>query len=159
MTKNLVIYYSLEGNTRLIAQTISQATGADLLELQPKKELNPKGFLKYFLGGKQVKRKEKPELLPLAKNPQDYDLLFIGAPVWAWSYAAPLNTFFSDIKLQNKKIALFCCHGGQKGKTFENMRTALAGNEILGEKDFLNPLKREQEKAVAAAKEWSLLMD
>mgnify|MGYP005837135737 CR=1 FL=1 len=159
MTKKLVVFYSLEGNTRLIAQTISQATGADLLELQPKQELNPKGFLKYFWGGKQVMMKEKPELLPLTKNPQNYDLLFIGAPVWAWSYAAPLNTFFSNIKLKDKKIALFCCHGGQKGKTFENMRITLADNEILGEKDFLDPLKREREKAVKAAKDWALLMD
>lgn len=43
-------------------------------------------------------------------------------------------------KLSGKKVAIFCCHGGQKGKTIEKMEECLKGNIIIGENDFLEPL-------------------
>ncbi len=151
----LVIYYSFEGNTRLIAEVIAEASGADLLELEPKKKLRSHGLFKYLWGGRQVVMKEKPKLLPLAKNPQDYDLLFIGTPVWAWTYTPPLNTFFSAVNLKNKKIALFCCHGGDKKKTLEKMRERLLGNEIISQIDFQQPIKNKTAEQVTKAKQWA----
>ena len=94
--KSLVIFYSFEGNTKLMAENIAQTAEADVLELKPKKEIQSKGFMKYFWGGKAAMMKEKPELLPFDKNIQDYDLIFIGTPVWAWTYSPPLNSFFSS---------------------------------------------------------------
>ena len=49
--KNLVIYYSLEGNTKLIAENIAKKIDADILELKTKKEYHKTGFKKYFWGG------------------------------------------------------------------------------------------------------------
>lgn len=152
--KMLVVFYSLEGNTKFIAESIAAATGADILELKPKKEINTKGFMKYFWGGKQVMMKETPEILPLGKNPQEYDTIFIGTPVWASNYSPPLRTFFSTAKLSDKKIALFCSCGGSSDKTFEGMRTALAGNEIIGEFELAEPLKNKNDSA-AKAKKWA----
>ncbi|MHC4873763.1 MAG: flavodoxin family protein [Planctomycetota bacterium] len=152
--KNLIIYYSFENNTKLIAENIAEAIGADLLDVKPKHEIK-KGFGKYFWGGKQVLMKEKPELLPLDKNWQDYDVIFIGTPVWAWTFAPPLSTFFAANKISDKKVALFCCHGGGKGNIFSKMKAELEGNEILGEIDFLDPLKRDTEENVKKAKEWA----
>ncbi|HHV71097.1 MAG TPA: flavodoxin [Clostridia bacterium] len=152
--KKLVVYYSLEGNTKFIAEVIADKIGAELLELKPQTEINSRGFLKYFVGGRQSLFKQSPKLESLTKNPQDYDLLFIGTPVWAWNYAPPLRSFFSSVKLSGKKIALFCCCQGQKGKTFAEMRKALAGNEILGEKEFFNPLNNRNENK-KTAEEWA----
>ena len=153
--KKLVVYYSLEGNTKFIAKSIAGAVGADILELKPKKDINPKGFLKYFHGGGQVMKKEEPELAPFGKSPQDYDVLFIGSPVWAWSYAPALATFFSSVDLKGKKIALFCCSGGGKGKTLEKMREKLTGNEIIGETDFITPIRHNKEQNGEKAKDWA----
>ena len=47
----IVVYYSLTGNTDLIARTISEATGADMLRLVPAKDVSPKGLKKFFWGG------------------------------------------------------------------------------------------------------------
>ena len=152
--KILIVYYSLEGNTRFIARTISEDIDADLLALKPQKPLTSKGFMKYLLGGSQVMMKKKPELLPFDKNPQDYDIIIIGTPVWAWSFAPPLATFFSKVNLKDKKIALFSCNKGDNGKTFERMRKELAGNEILGEMEFFQPLDKEPENNYYKAKEW-----
>ncbi len=153
--KKLVVYYSLDGNTKLIAETISKEINADILALQYKKERKAKGFMKFILGGKEVMKKIKPELLSFDKNPQDYDLIFIGTPVWAGSYSPPLSTFFSTIKLRDKKAALFCCYGGSEGKTFENMKKALRGSQVLGEIGFRNPLKKDKDQNIQKAKKWA----
>lgn len=154
--KTLVIFYSFEGNTRLIAHSIAAAVGADVLELRTKTELAPKGFMKYFVGGRAAFKKEKPELCPLDKDPGQYDVIFIGTPVWAFTFTPPLNTFFTENRLSNKKVALFCCHGGGKGKVFEKMKEALAGNEIVGELDFKEPLRSSKDASVQKAKEWAV---
>jgi len=150
----IVIFYSLDGNTKLMAENIAKAAEADLLELKPKKEIKSKGFMKYLQGGKEALMKTKPELVPLDKDPEKYDVLFIGTPVWAGTYAASLNTFFSAHSLSNKKIALFCCHAGGKGKIFDKMKEALKDNQILGEIDFKEPLKKNTDINIQKAKEW-----
>jgi flavodoxin len=153
--KTLVIFYSLEGNTKLIAETIACKTGADILELKPKKDVKTKGFMKYLLGGKQVLMKEKPSLLPLDKNIDDYNTIFIGSPVWAGSFAPALKTFFSENKIVNQRVAIFCCHGGgRNGKLFNNIKKEIQNCEILGEIEFRDPLKRDTDINVIKVKEW-----
>ena len=153
--KTLVIYYSFEGNTRFIAETITNSIHADILELKPKQEIKSKGFMKYVWGGRQVVRQKEPELLPFDIQPEDYDLIFIGTPVWAWTFTPSLRTLLTTVKLKNKKIALFCCHGGQVGKTFDKMKVFLIGNTILGETDFEEPLKNDKEYNSNRAREWA----
>lgn len=153
--KILVVYYSLDGNTRLLAKAVAEETGADILELRPKKSVRSGGFMKYFWGGRQAMMREKPELYLWNKNPEEYDLLFIGTPVWVYRYAPPLHTFFSSVKMSNKKIALFCCHGGNMGKTFKEMAAALKGNEIIGQIDFEEPIANGPETAVKKIKNWA----
>ena len=157
--KKLVIYYSFDGNTRYVAEVIAQTVGAELSELKPKNEMKSHGFLKYFWGGRQVFMKEKPQLFPFDKRPEDYDLLFIGTPVWACRYAPALATFFSTVKLRDKKIALFCCSGGFRGKTLEKMKEELRENHIIGEIDFVEPLKHDKERNAEKAKRWARLVD
>ncbi|MFA4833796.1 MAG: NAD(P)H-dependent oxidoreductase [Patescibacteria group bacterium] len=155
MANKIIIYYSLEGSTRLMAETMAETIDADILELKPLKEINPNGFLKYFWGGRQVVFKEKPKLEIFDKNPLDYDIVIIGTPVWAFTYAPPLRSFFKRVKLRDKKIGIFCCHEGNPGKTLENLIKELAGNTIVGQTDFLN-VKKDQEKNIEKAKDWAL---
>ncbi|MTK13106.1 MAG: flavodoxin [Clostridiaceae bacterium] len=150
--KKLVVFYSFEGNTRYIAQSITKAINADLLELKPKKDVKSKSFMKYLWGGKQVVLGQKPELERLDKDPNEYDFIIFGTPVWAFSYAPAFKTFFSQIKITKKKVALFCCNGGGKGKTFTNMREELKENDILGEIEFIDPIKGDEKKAEEAAR-------
>lgn len=154
MTKKiLVIYYSLTNNTRFIAQTIAKEMKADILELKTKKEMKSKGFMKYIWGGKQVVIKEKPELLHLSKNPQGYDIIIIGTPVWAGNYAPAFRTFFSKVKIVGRKVALFCCCKDNPGGTFIKMRTELLGSKIVDEKIFIGPLENK-EKYKEKVKAW-----
>ena len=154
-SKILVVYYSLEGNTRMIANSIAEVSGGSVLELVPRKDINPNGFTKFLKGGKQVFTKDIPELVPNGIKPEEFEILFIGTPVWAWSFAPAIRAFFTNNKLKGKKIALFSCNGGNNGKTFENMKEMLEGNEFLGEIEFLEPLKNDKEKNIGLAEKWA----
>lgn len=151
--KKLVVYYSLDGNTRFAAQTLSEATGADLLELVPVKKMT-RGGLKFLWGGKQVIMKEKPKLLPLEKNPEDYDVIILGTPVWAGSYAPAIRTFLAENEIKNKKVALYACYGGSAGKSLEKLRKEIPENEFLPEGGFAEPLKNA-DKGAEQVKEWA----
>jgi flavodoxin len=149
----LVVYFSQSGNSKFIADTIAQEIKADTLEIKTKKSLPKATFFNIFIGGMQVMLKSKPKLLPFDKNPMDYDLIIMGTPVWASSYASPFNTYFSQVETKGKKIALYCCCGGSKGKTFDNMKNALKGNEFLGELELKSPLSAKDEN-IRKTKDW-----
>ncbi len=156
--KSIIIYYSLTGNTRLIAETIANETRGDIMELKTKEEkIQPTGFMKYVWGGRQVIFRKKPELLPLNKDISTYDMIFIGTPVWAFTYTPALRTFFDMINIRDKKIILFCTHEGGKRNTLQDMREKLKGNTIVKEIDFFNVAKNKTEnieKAKQLAREF-----
>lgn len=152
--KTLLVYYSLEGNDKVIVDAISEETDCEVLELIPTKEVPKSGFFKFVWGGKQVVFNEKPELQPYKKDFSSYDLIIIGSPVWAGTYAPVFNTFFSDTVIKNKKIALFACYGGSEGKIFDSFKSKLEGNEIIGQIGFKNPAKNETAKSKENAKKW-----
>ena len=94
--KTLIVYYSLEGNTKYAADKIAQAIGADTLQLVPKKAYSDKGFSKFLWGGKSALMAEKPALEPIDANLDEYEQIVFGFPVWAGTFAPPLRTFIED---------------------------------------------------------------
>lgn len=153
--KKLVIFYSLEGNTRFIAKGIKDIAGADLVELKPKKDVKAKGFMKYVWGGKQVVMGKKPELLPIEKNLDDYDVIFLGTPIWAGRYTPAINTLLHEYELKDKKLAFFCCSaGGDASKAFKLLREKLDKNNIVGEIGFKDPLKNGNEETMKGLEKW-----
>lgn len=155
--KSLIIYYSLEGNSKFISECINEVLKGDIVRLVPVHDVPKTGFFKkYLVGGTNAMRKKKPEIEPININFDDYDFIVFGTPVWAGTFAPAFNTFFekyNDIK--NKNIALFCCHGGGgAAKTFNVFKEHLKGNNILGDIQFKDPLKHETQQIGNEAKEW-----
>lgn len=107
LMKALVLYYSFEGHTRQIAEVIAQAINADLEAIKPVHELRSHGFSKYIWGGRQAVMGKKPELQALTSNVQDYDVLFIGTPVWAFTYSPPIRTLIHSDLLKDMKVVFF----------------------------------------------------
>ena len=152
--KDLVVYYSFEGSTRLIAENIAQVLNADILECKPIKDLRSKSFSKYFWGGRQVLMKKKPKLVDFSIKPDDYSFIIIGTPVWSSNYTPAIRSFLSLVKLKDKKIALFCCHEGGIGKTLVNLKKDLSENKIISEMDFKNVAKNKDVN-IEKAKSWA----
>lgn len=157
MTKSLVIYFSLTGNTKYVAESIAEATGADLLELTPLKPY-PRGFLCYLFGGMQAVFGSKPALKPFDKNPADYDLWLIGTPVWAGRHAPPLNTFLSRVSTAGKKIALWACAGDPNGKALSAIKSRIQDGQVVGELELREPLMYDREASRQRACVWAQQM-
>ena len=158
--KSLVVYYSFEWNTKHIAQSITDIFESDMVEIKTEKELiSTHGFMKYFWWWKKVLMNEKPEIDDINVNFDDYDLIFIGTPVWAFTYTPPLNTFFEKYKIQDKNIVIFCTHWWNKKNTLEKMKIRLVWNEIVWELDFYEPTEdKVLSKRLFDKKVTSLLM-
>lgn len=131
--KDLVVFYSLEGNTEYVAEKIREKTGADILKLIPKKKYRDKGFSKFVWGGFSTIMAEKPELNEISTDLSQYERIIIGFPVWASSFAPPIRTFAEDHKdvLKEKKLVAFAC---QSGNGAEKAFVKLAG--LLGIEGF-----------------------
>jgi len=157
--KTAVVYYSLNGSCDLIAEELKARLDADLLRLRTEDETTRKGrprggFAKFFWAIGVMKGMKKAPLKPYTFNPAAYDLIIIGAPVWAGSPARPISSFISETGITGKKIALFVCHGGGAGKALKKFKALLPGNSIVAETDFIVPVKNS-EKAKQQAADWA----
>lgn len=152
--KNLIVYYSYEGNTEQIAQEIQKLTDADILKLTLKKEKKTKSLYRFVWGGIQVYMKRLPELMPYNIDLSKYDNIFIGSPCWFGTYAPPINTFLKENKIQNKNIYLFVCNGGNLRNTWKNYQEALKDNTIVSTIDLVYPIKNGIEKSKEQIRGW-----
>ncbi len=113
--KTLVIYYSAEGHTKRVAETIANNLGADLFEIIP----NPtyeKADLDWTNPDSRVSKEHDDlslrESLKLnnteVPNWTEYDRVILGYPIW-WGIAAwPVNSFVKSKDWTNKTILPFC---------------------------------------------------
>lgn len=144
--KTAVVYYSLEGNTKLVAEKIAEKLGASLIELKCVKAYPTGNVSKFLWGGKSVTFGEKPKLLPYDFNAADYDAVILGSLVWASKYAPPLKTFLSENDISGKKLGFFvCCAGGKTDKCFALMKQD-AKNENAATLRLVDPLKNASRK-------------
>ncbi|MFX1317335.1 MAG: flavodoxin family protein [Promethearchaeota archaeon] len=155
MLKILIVYYSLTGNTKFIAEAIKEAINADILELKPVKELNAIGRMKFFWGGYQAIMKKKPKLKGFYLDPLEYDLIFLGTPVWAWRYSPPIHSFLSKFDLKGKDVALWMCCGGNGETASVRFKDALKDANIVGNIWFKEPLLQEPKESKNKAIVWA----
>lgn len=157
MKKTLIVYYSLTGNTKFISEAIKEALNSDILELKPVKELKAEGSSKFFWGGAQAIMKKKPKLESFDISPLDYDLIFIGTPIWAGRFSPPIRSFLSKFDLSGKNLALWMCCGGDGQKSMEKFKENLSHANIISTNWFKEPLQQNsedfKERAITWAKE------
>lgn len=152
--KNLIVYYSYEGNTEKLVSGMQQVINADVLKLVPKKEKKTKSLFRFVWGGMQVYMTKKPVLEEYSVNLDMYDNIIIASPCWFGTYAPPINTFLSEHKLENKNIYLLVCNGGNLRNTWKNYEEVLKGNKIISKLDLVYPIKNGIETAQYKTNEW-----
>ena len=103
--KVLVVFYSREGHTKLVAEKLAKKFNADLEQLiDKKKRTGPIGFSG---AGKDAVAKNLTKLEPLKHNPKDYDIILIGTPSWFGNVTPAVRTFIKDNNLSGKKVGVF----------------------------------------------------
>jgi len=139
--KTVIVYYSCDGNCAFAAKQIGKTLKADIIQVQLTDEKKRHGASKMFWGIMQIMSGALPAIKPVNFDAEAYDLIILGAPVWASSPAPAIRTFLSQTKISGKKIALFMCHGGGMGKAMEKFKALLEGNSIVTEIDLNSPVK------------------
>ena len=149
MSRKLVAYFSASGVTAKVAETLSEAIGADLYEIEPavpytEKDLN-------WMDKKSRSTVEmndpasRPAIAGMRDNMEDYNTVFIGFPIW-W-YVAPhiINTFLESYDLTGKTIVPFATSGGSEmGKTNEKLMPSCAGAKLIEGKVFNHSASHEE---------------
>ena len=144
--KDLVVYFSLEGNTEYVAEKIKDKKNADLLRLVPKKAYHDKGFAKFFWGGKSAIMAEKPDLEDYDVSLGEYDRIIFGFPVWASNFTPPLRTFIEENKeaLKGKRFAAYACQSGSGGeKALAKLSKCLDIGSFVSAAVFCDPKARQ----------------
>ena len=157
--KAAVIYYSFDGNSAFIADTIKAELKAETFEIKTVDSKRRRGLALFLWGGGQVFFGKKPPILPPTIDIAAFDLIILGTPVWAGSPAPAMVTFLDKVKISKKKLGLYCCHGGSKGKVFHKMEALLPGNAIMGEIDFKEPKKGDIPALKQKIVEWVKTLD
>lgn len=153
--KTAIVFYSMNGNVRMAAEKAAAGIGADLIELVPKKAYPDKGMMKFMWGGAAVTFKAKPDLEPYSFNKDDYDMVILGSPVWAGTFAPPLRTFLDSNDLSGKKIAVIATSaGGNSDKCINNLKTAAKADSLVASLSLIDPLSSPSEENDAKIKEF-----
>ncbi len=137
-----------------MAEAAAESIHADISEIRTVKESQPRGLAKFIWGGSQVMMKKLPEIKALDKNPMEYDLIFIGTPVWAGSVSPPVNTVFSKNIITGKNIALFYCHLGGAEKVIERFSEVLGSNTLISSQECVN-VEKIPDIAAAEITSWA----
>jgi flavodoxin len=125
----LVVYFSRTGYTRLVANEIAMALGADTEELQ---EPQPRsGVLGYFRSAREALRGTLPELKRGYANPSDYELVVLGTPIWASHVSSPIRAYIAAHKNDLNQVAFFCTEGGSGARKVFREMADLCGRSPL----------------------------
>ena len=112
--KILTVYYSNIGNTKSVAQTIHSVVGGDIQEM----ELVKKFPNNIFTMSKLVRKQKKEGFLPQINDIEisDYDVIFVGSPIWIFSVSLPVHAFLKNKNFENKILIPFFTYSGGANK-------------------------------------------
>ncbi len=131
--KQLVAYFSASGVTKRAAERLAKAVGADLFEIRPTVPYT-KGDLdwtnkKSRSSVEMADPHSRPEIAEKLNNMEEYDIVYLGFPIW-W-YVAPtiISTFLESYDFADKTIVPFATSGGSGfGRTMEILKPLCAAS-------------------------------
>lgn len=128
----MVLYYSLTGNTKMVAEEFANRLGADIEEIvcTDPYDTNFQACIE------RCKKEREMGVLPSIQNVKadisKYDVIFIGYPVWFGTYAPPIATFFTNNDLNGKTLVPFCTFGsGGLESSIKDMTAAQPNAKVV----------------------------
>lgn len=112
--KIAVVYFSVTGNTKKVAEYIKEETNADLFEIIPKQKYTSEDLNYNDKTTRATKEQNDESARPEIENTidvSDYDVIFIGYPIWWGDVPRIIQTFMENNDLGNKTLIPFCTSG------------------------------------------------
>ena len=145
MGKSIVIFFSHAGdnysvgnievgNTKIVADYISEIAGADQFEIVTHKYDGMAYTPLINLAKEEANNGELPPYEGTAPDLSQYDIVFIGGPVWWGTYPQVMFTLFKDINLDGKTVIPFTTHEGSGlASCASDVRKAFPKAKVTGE--------------------------
>lgn len=136
----LVAYFSATGTTEGIAQHIVTETAADLYEIMPEVPYTD-ADLAYYTGGRADKEQNdasaRPAISGSVQNMSEYDVIFLGYPIWHGQAPRIISTFLESYDFSGKTIIPFCTsHSSGIGSSDTNLHSLAADANWLSGQRF-----------------------
>ena len=152
--KVLVVYFSATGTTKSAAKKIKKATNGKLYQI---KAANP--YTDEDLGydnddcranTEQKDGSVRPKIKGSVKNIEDYDVIFLGYPIWWNKEPMIIRTFLESHNLKGKKIVPFCTSGGSGiSGSMKGIKASAKGAKVVKGKDLTDASSK-------SVKNWAL---
>ena len=118
--KVLVAYFSASGVTKAAAQQLAEVAGADLHEIKPEKPYTDADLDwqdKQSRSSVEMQDKNsRPAITSKLQNMKDYDVVYVGFPIWWYTCPTIINTFMEAYDFQGKTVIPFATSGGSSIK-------------------------------------------
>lgn len=131
-TKVLVAYFSATNTTEVVAEQIANGLNADLYEIVPAEPYTDADLDYNDNNSRSTLEMNNPDARPAisgsVENMEQYDIVFIGYPIW-WSEAPRIvSTFVESYDFSGKTIVPFCTSGGSGiGSSASNLEQLTSG--------------------------------
>jgi flavodoxin len=116
MKKVLVAYFSATGTTKAVAQQLAKVADADLHEITPEQRYTDADLDwqdKQSRSSVEMKdKKSRPAIKGKLENMDDYEVVFVGFPIWWYTCPTIINTFMEAYDFQGKTVIPFATSGG-----------------------------------------------
>ena len=141
MSKALVAYFSASGTTKRVAERLAGSIGADLHEIAPKvpytsADLNWQDRQSRS-SVEMNDRNARPEIVSRVQDIAQYDVVFVGFPVWWYREPSIIDTFMELYDFTGKTVVPFATSGGSWiGDSGKNMQALAKGAKVEAGRRF-----------------------
>lgn len=149
MSKALVAYFSASGVTAKMAKKLADGIGADLFEIKAavpytSEDLNWQNS-RSRSSVEMNDRSSRPAIAEKKNNMADYDVVFVGFPVWWYREPSIIDTFMEQYDFSGKTVVPFATSGMSPiGDSGRNMQALASGAKVVGGKRFANSASEKE---------------
>ena len=154
MSKTLVAYFSASGTTAKVAKKMAEAIGADLFEIKPETQYSGADLNWQNKNSRSSvemnDRSSRPAIAVKAADMPQYDVVFVGFPVWWYREPSIIDTFMESYDFAGKTVIPFATSGGSGlGDSAANMQKLAKGAKVVNGKRFSGNASAAELKAWA----------
>lgn len=145
--KILVAYFSATNNTKGVAQKLADGLGADLYEIVPEVAYTATDLAYNSdcrANREQDDNSARPAISGSVENMDDYDIIFLGYPIWWGKAPRIMSTFIENYDFSGKTLVAFCTSGSSGfGNSDSALRSASGGATWLDGHRFSTDVSAE----------------